>query len=415
MQAGGDLVNLVKQYNEFKLRDKGVGLAVGLMFLTDIHSLDPGRAGRHHLHRRLVLELRPAEPGVRRPVPGQDDRDPADLRARGQLLGGDAVPGGGAGGRHRRRRRRASSTLEGTDGQRRLPAQRQDPGRGPPGRARRVPGPGEADRPRSRRLGLREDPQDHPGGRGVPRRRRAGLQAMAADHGIPPAHASTAWSAGQLLRAARARPGGHLRDARGWSTSPTARSTCSARSARTSCSTELGVHVLAGAAGGAAGAGRARAWCWSGPWSTGWPGLDPLYNFLLTFGLTLILQDLVKPRYGVAVQPYRARRPALAGSVDLGLFDFPAYRVFVLVFAVVVCVGGVVAAHPDPGRHGGAGGHRAARADPGARHQRGPLGDPGLRLRHRAGRAGRGARRADAGGQPADGRATSSSSSSRWW
>jgi branched-chain amino acid transport system substrate-binding protein len=39
MQAGGDLVNLVKQYNEYKLRDKGVGLAVGLMFLTDIHSL----------------------------------------------------------------------------------------------------------------------------------------------------------------------------------------------------------------------------------------------------------------------------------------------------------------------------------------------------------------------------------------
>jgi branched-chain amino acid transport system substrate-binding protein len=41
MQAGGDLVNLVKQYNEYKLRDKGIGLAVGLMFITDIHSLGP--------------------------------------------------------------------------------------------------------------------------------------------------------------------------------------------------------------------------------------------------------------------------------------------------------------------------------------------------------------------------------------
>jgi branched-chain amino acid transport system substrate-binding protein len=41
MQAGGDLVNLVKQYNEYKLKDKGIGLAVGLMFLTDIHSLGP--------------------------------------------------------------------------------------------------------------------------------------------------------------------------------------------------------------------------------------------------------------------------------------------------------------------------------------------------------------------------------------
>lgn len=41
MQAGAELVNLVKQYNEFNLREKGVGLAVGLMFLTDIHSLTP--------------------------------------------------------------------------------------------------------------------------------------------------------------------------------------------------------------------------------------------------------------------------------------------------------------------------------------------------------------------------------------
>ncbi|SEG74185.1 amino acid/amide ABC transporter substrate-binding protein, HAAT family [Thermomonospora echinospora] len=41
MQAGGDLVNLVKQYNEYKLQDKGIDLAVGLMFITDIHSLGP--------------------------------------------------------------------------------------------------------------------------------------------------------------------------------------------------------------------------------------------------------------------------------------------------------------------------------------------------------------------------------------
>ncbi|HEV7898440.1 MAG TPA: ABC transporter substrate-binding protein, partial [Planosporangium sp.] len=41
MQAGGDLVNLVKQYNEFKLREKGIKLSVGLMFITDIHALGP--------------------------------------------------------------------------------------------------------------------------------------------------------------------------------------------------------------------------------------------------------------------------------------------------------------------------------------------------------------------------------------
>jgi branched-chain amino acid transport system substrate-binding protein len=41
MQAGGDLVNLVKQYNEYGLKKKGIGLAIGLMFLTDIHSVGP--------------------------------------------------------------------------------------------------------------------------------------------------------------------------------------------------------------------------------------------------------------------------------------------------------------------------------------------------------------------------------------
>ena len=39
MQAGGDLINLVKQYNGAGLRDQGINLSVGLMFITDIHSL----------------------------------------------------------------------------------------------------------------------------------------------------------------------------------------------------------------------------------------------------------------------------------------------------------------------------------------------------------------------------------------
>ena len=51
--------------------------------------------------------------------------------------------------------------------------------------------------------------------------------------------------------------------------------------------------------------------------------LDPLYNFLLTFGLTLILQDLVKRRYGVSGQPYE-RPEVLEGSTrPLGVFDYP--------------------------------------------------------------------------------------------
>jgi branched-chain amino acid transport system permease protein len=65
--------------------------------------------------------------------------------------------------------------------------------------------------------------------------------------------------------------------------------------------------------------------------------LDPLYNFLLTFGLALILQDLVKRQYGVQSQPYP--RPAeLNGTVNLGFFTYPAYQVFVLGVSVTVCV-----------------------------------------------------------------------------
>jgi branched-chain amino acid transport system substrate-binding protein len=39
MQAGADLVNVVKQYNEFALKKAGIGLAIGLLFDTDVDAL----------------------------------------------------------------------------------------------------------------------------------------------------------------------------------------------------------------------------------------------------------------------------------------------------------------------------------------------------------------------------------------
>jgi branched-chain amino acid transport system permease protein len=66
--------------------------------------------------------------------------------------------------------------------------------------------------------------------------------------------------------------------------------------------------------------------------------LDPLYNFLLTFGITLVLQDLVKREYGVASRPYPPPA-ALDRPINLGLFDYPGYQVFVLAASAVVCVG----------------------------------------------------------------------------
>src|SRR6266849_1766890 len=66
-------------------------------------------------------------------------------------------------------------------------------------------------------------------------------------------------------------------------------------------------------------------------------GLDPLYNFLLTFGLTLIIQDGMRLRFGLQGQPYPA--PAeLGGSLSLGPVGYPVYRLFVIVFSLAVCV-----------------------------------------------------------------------------
>jgi branched-chain amino acid transport system permease protein len=65
--------------------------------------------------------------------------------------------------------------------------------------------------------------------------------------------------------------------------------------------------------------------------------LDPLYNFLLTFGLSLVLVDLVKRQYGVSGLPY-TRPDLLTGQVTLGELRLPTYQVFVLVFSILVCV-----------------------------------------------------------------------------
>ena len=65
--------------------------------------------------------------------------------------------------------------------------------------------------------------------------------------------------------------------------------------------------------------------------------LDPLYNFLLTFGLTLLLVDLVKRQYGVSGLPY-TRPSILDGQIQLGELRLPTYQVFVLVFSILVCV-----------------------------------------------------------------------------
>ena len=65
-------------------------------------------------------------------------------------------------------------------------------------------------------------------------------------------------------------------------------------------------------------------------------GLDPLYSFLLTFGLTLMIQDGMRLRFGLQGQPYPAPGE-LEGSVALGPLTYPAYRLFVIAFSILVC------------------------------------------------------------------------------
>lgn len=65
--------------------------------------------------------------------------------------------------------------------------------------------------------------------------------------------------------------------------------------------------------------------------------LDVLYNFLLTFGLSLVLVDLVKREYGVSGLPYE--QPAgLEGLLQIGAVTLPKYQVFVFLFSVAVCL-----------------------------------------------------------------------------
>jgi branched-chain amino acid transport system permease protein len=64
--------------------------------------------------------------------------------------------------------------------------------------------------------------------------------------------------------------------------------------------------------------------------------LDPLYNFLLTFGLALLVVDLVKRRYGVSALRY-ASPPQLDGVLEVGGVRLPYYQLFVFGFSMVVC------------------------------------------------------------------------------
>ena len=66
--------------------------------------------------------------------------------------------------------------------------------------------------------------------------------------------------------------------------------------------------------------------------------LDHLYGLLLTFGIGLIIEGLFRNEFGSSGLPYRP--PAeLTGMSDLGFMFMPNYRLWVVVAALVLCLG----------------------------------------------------------------------------
>ncbi|MET3822916.1 branched-chain amino acid transport system permease protein [Burkholderia sp. PvR073] len=65
--------------------------------------------------------------------------------------------------------------------------------------------------------------------------------------------------------------------------------------------------------------------------------VDHIYGLLLTFGITLVVEGLFRSIYGASGQPYSAPN-ALGGTLDLGFMLLPAYRAWVVVLSLVVCL-----------------------------------------------------------------------------
>ena len=66
--------------------------------------------------------------------------------------------------------------------------------------------------------------------------------------------------------------------------------------------------------------------------------LDHLYGLLLTFGLTMLIEGLLRSVYGVSGLPFSVP-PSLSGVTRLGFMVMPNYRVWVVVASLVVCFG----------------------------------------------------------------------------
>lgn len=65
--------------------------------------------------------------------------------------------------------------------------------------------------------------------------------------------------------------------------------------------------------------------------------VNHVYGFLFTFGVGMVIQDLLEGRYGVMAQPYGV--PSLfAGQVDMFGFRYPIYPLVIFGISIVLCL-----------------------------------------------------------------------------
>ena len=66
--------------------------------------------------------------------------------------------------------------------------------------------------------------------------------------------------------------------------------------------------------------------------------IDPIYGLLLTFGLALIAEGVLREFYGVSGQSYPVPE-LLQGATNLGFMILPNYRAWIIVVSLVICLG----------------------------------------------------------------------------
>lgn len=66
--------------------------------------------------------------------------------------------------------------------------------------------------------------------------------------------------------------------------------------------------------------------------------LDHLYGLLLTFGLALIIEGLARNEFGASGMPYAVPAIFQGWTIDLDFMVLPAYRAWVVVAAVIMCL-----------------------------------------------------------------------------